>query len=554
MANRVCPSHGILSIDEEYCPTKKCGVRAALADGTLLNGGKYRITRKVAEGGMATIYEAIDSSGLRVAIKEIRVLPNPADPNKLTKALANFEAEGRILRNISSSLFPTGYDSWDEFDTKFMALEFINGQDFEQKAQAQGGTMTDEMEIIKFGVAVLQGLEILHAMTPQIIHRDIKPANVMEDVTGRIILMDLGISKHFDRTAGTGTMIGTPGYDAMEQALGRAEPRSDLYSTAMSVVRLKLGPQVTAFDWDERLDLVDQLPLSWQGMMRRALAVEPDNRQADVSELIKDLTGLLPAQAPITQPLIPRAASQAQAPPAAPVPSDPITLMFDGSTAGSHGKHEYRQPVSGTVHQGTATLPNIQITPYIMDFGNGLIYTGQRQAVIVTDNFGRFSLPSRMITVPLTVDRREITLKVADPANSRSVACQEEFTISRPAQAGGFRSWLPFGGNTTPTTGTLTPLPRPVPPAPAAGTATATKRKVSLTTISTWIIALAVALFVYLGLKNDNISLWSFAVLAGVFAFSATRFFASKPRPFLPRMGMAIFGSATLLWCMFRFL
>src|SRR5437868_3371679 len=105
---RQCPVHGKLPIDQNYClhlvtnsagKQVPCNQRAPVPNGTVLSGGKYSITRKVAEGGMSTIYEATIAGGNRVAIKELRVLPDdPADPNcdtqKVAKAETKFEEEG----------------------------------------------------------------------------------------------------------------------------------------------------------------------------------------------------------------------------------------------------------------------------------------------------------------------------------------------------------------------------------------------------------------------------------------------------------------------------
>jgi serine/threonine protein kinase len=443
--------HGRLLVTDAYCPRPNCGKRAHLDAGTVMYGGKYHIVRNVAEGGMATIYQATDSQGGIVAVKEVRVVPDPQDPQKVTNAHQKFEQEGLMLRCISSPHIPACFDNWDEFGTKFMALEFIDGRDFEQIAQAQGGTMTDDEDVLKFAIAVCEGLEVLHSIP--IVHRDIKPANIMQDKTGKIIVMDLGISKAFVLAAGTGTLIGTPQYAALEQMTGHAEPRSDLYSVAMSMMRLKLGPQILTLDHDQRLDEVDKLPIEWQGIMRRAIGVFPDDRQADITEFKNDLQSLLAAP-PITQNLKPRpiSAQPAAAQQLQPAPPGPVTLTFDNTAAAFHGSREWRQPVTGVVREGNNPLRNAQVVPYLLDFGSQLVYTGAKQRTITTDNLGRFALRSALITAPLSVTRRQVTLVVLDPTNPVMEAARETYDLTRPAgQPGNFlQRHIPGLGVATP--------------------------------------------------------------------------------------------------------
>ncbi len=540
MPDRICPNHGRLAVSLQYCnkPTQNgqpCGQRAHLDTGTLLYNGKYSIVRKLAEGGMATVYHGVNnSSGEYVAIKEIRVVPDPTDPQKLPSLIAKFEGEGRILRSISSLHVVKCFDNWDDFGTKFMALEFVDGEDFEQKAHAQGGTMTNEMEIIQFAIATCEGLKVLHATS--VVHRDIKPANIMQDKSGRIIVMDLGISKTYVATAGTGTMIGTPGYDAQEQALGHAEPRSDLYSVGMSMVRLKLGPHVVNQLWEERLDFVDQLPIPWQGIIRRAIAVDATDRQVDVAELIADLQSLLPVQAPITQPLRPRirpVIAPPIPPPVAPVvPTGPISLTFDATVSAAHGSSSWRQPVTGTVKQGGNALSNVQIVLYLLDRGSGIVYTGAKERPITTDAFGKFALPTRMLTAQNSVTERQITAIVMDPADPRKAADQQIFTMVRPAGAqmpGAFQRLNPFAPS-TPITAPLPTTPNPwAAPVTTSGTSPATQTAPPKPpNVFGMALGLALlAMFVVMtgiGIKFDWIQIWSISILGSIIGLRIFRF------------------------------
>ena len=102
---------------------------------------------------------------------------------------------------------------------------------------AENGTFT-EPQIIALLNSLLPVLEFVHSQ--QVIHRDIKPDNLIRRPEGQLVLVDFGAAKSVKLTAlsAAGTVIGTAGYTSPEQAVGKAQFASDLYSLGVTCLNL----------------------------------------------------------------------------------------------------------------------------------------------------------------------------------------------------------------------------------------------------------------------------------------------------------------------------
>jgi serine/threonine protein kinase len=201
--------------------------------------GRYRIVRSLGQGGMGTVYEAIDERlDSTVALKETLF----AD-ERLRK---QFEREARLLARVHHQALPRVSDHFSEGDGQFLIMQFIPGDDLAEK-YTQRRTPFPAGEVFTWADQLLDALDYLHTQEPPIIHRDIKPQNLKVTSRGQIILLDFGLAKgqasEISRVTTSASIFGyTPNYAPLEQIQGLGtDARSDLYALAATLYHLVTG-------------------------------------------------------------------------------------------------------------------------------------------------------------------------------------------------------------------------------------------------------------------------------------------------------------------------
>ena len=157
-----------------------------LAPNTLLQD-RYRIVRQLGQGGMGTVYEAVDQRlSSIVAIKE----------NFLTsdEARRSFAREASLLANLRHSSLPNVIDHFAEGDGQYLVMEFIPGDDLAQLLEIRGRPFP-AADVLRWGDEILKALVYLHSHNPPILHRDIKPSNLKLTREGELFLLDFGLAK-----------------------------------------------------------------------------------------------------------------------------------------------------------------------------------------------------------------------------------------------------------------------------------------------------------------------------------------------------------------------
>ena len=201
--------------------------------------GRYRIVRSLGQGGMGTVYEAIDERlESTVALKETLF----AD-ERLRK---QFEREARLLARVHHQALPRVSDHFSEGEGQFLIMQFIPGDDFAEKF-SQRRTPFPAAEVMTWADQLLDALDYLHTQEPAIIHRDIKPQNLKVTSRGQMILLDFGLAKgqasEISRVTTSASIFGyTPNYAPLEQIQGLGtDARSDLYALAATLYHLVTG-------------------------------------------------------------------------------------------------------------------------------------------------------------------------------------------------------------------------------------------------------------------------------------------------------------------------
>lgn len=199
-------------------------------------GGRYRVVKKLARGGMGTVYEGLQEDlGRRVALKVV----HPS----LARHRATLE-RFRLEAVSAASLAHPHIVQVTDFQVNgpgppFLVMDLLVGSSFEDVCRTEGPLPPRRVAVI--ASQVLDALATAHRAG--IVHRDLKPSNVfltsLSGVPDVVKLLDFGVAKmreseEFQRLTATGALVGTPLFMAPEQARGEdVDGRADLYSLGM---------------------------------------------------------------------------------------------------------------------------------------------------------------------------------------------------------------------------------------------------------------------------------------------------------------------------------
>ncbi|WP_020210540.1 serine/threonine-protein kinase [Gilvimarinus chinensis] len=255
----------------------------------------YKIIDTLGEGGMATVYLAIQESFEREVALKVMSPQLSKDPSFGER----FIREARIVSRLMHPNIVTVYDVGVHDGHHYLSMEYIPGEDL--KAQRYDLPLGNALAVIK---DVARALD--YAGRKGYIHRDVKPENIMLHADdGRAVLMDFGIARATDVASGmtqTGTTMGTPHYMSPEQAKGaQLSPCSDIYSLGVVLFQLLCGH--VPFDADSPVAVgimhvsepVPRLPehlAAFQPIIDKVLAKKPVQRYQNGSELIVDLDAI----------------------------------------------------------------------------------------------------------------------------------------------------------------------------------------------------------------------------------------------------------------------
>jgi serine/threonine-protein kinase len=266
--------------------------------------GKFRIDRKLGEGGTSAVYEVSHViTDKKFAIKWL--LPELAlDDSAVDRFIHEARVSGRFVHQNAVQI----YDICRANNSFYMLLDLLQGESLQTRLERVGRFSVEAACAI-----VLPCTDVLIAAhRAGIVHRDLKPGNIFlcwgdgqHDETPK--LLDFGISKfcaHVQSLSlvntASGSVIGTPLYMSPEQMLGRpVDPRTDIY--ALGTVLYELVSGRPPYQADSYADLVVKVtleakPASLEGvnpafaaLVERAMAREPADRFASVEEFAQAL-------------------------------------------------------------------------------------------------------------------------------------------------------------------------------------------------------------------------------------------------------------------------
>jgi serine/threonine protein kinase len=185
----------------------------------------YRIQSRLGQGGMATVYLAIQESFEReVALKVMSPLLN-SDPS----FAARFKREARIVAQLNHASIVPVFEVGEHQSYHYLSMEYLPAGDLKRRI------LDGECDLnlaLKVCTALSAALEVAHRKG--FVHRDIKPENILFREDGTPVLTDFGIARALDSARSmtlAGMLVGTPDYMSPEQVKGlELDGRSDLYS------------------------------------------------------------------------------------------------------------------------------------------------------------------------------------------------------------------------------------------------------------------------------------------------------------------------------------
>jgi len=288
-----------------------------LTPGTLLERGKYRIIETLGRGGFGITYLAEQVMAKRkVCIKEFfpkdyykrdgdtgaLTLSSDGFAESMNKFKAKFIKEAQTIATLNHANIIPIHDVFEENGTAYYVMDYIEGESLYDIVK-HGGALT-EADAVRYIRDTAAALGHIHAR--QIMHLDVKPGNIMvREEDRRAILIDFGLSKHYDATSGEATST-TPvgvshGYAPMEQyqdgGVSTFSPETDIYSLGATLYFLVTGnvpPQATVVA-EQGLPYLDNLSSN----IRNAITKSMSYLRKDRPHTIKDFLALLDNKRPV---------------------------------------------------------------------------------------------------------------------------------------------------------------------------------------------------------------------------------------------------------------
>lgn len=265
-----------------------------------LLGGRYRITRRIGEGGMAYVYLAKDEKlGRHVAIKILhKHMAENADIRQ------RFFQEAHAISALDHPNILKLYDfSGKSSEELWMVMEVLQGLNLNEYVHTFPGNWLHPIIATMITREILKALQVAHQ--EGLIHRDIKPENIFILNGGAVKLMDFGIVKNMrsNSITMTGTFMGSPSYMSPEQIRGKSvDHRSDIYSLGVLFYEIITGKlpfngntthdvvlKICEGKFKEPREYVPNLPEDLNKIICKAMSKHPMHRYQEARTFARDL-------------------------------------------------------------------------------------------------------------------------------------------------------------------------------------------------------------------------------------------------------------------------
>jgi len=258
---------------------------------------RFRPTGFIGQGSMGLVYRAIDEeTGIEVALKTI--------PALAPEQIYDLKQEFRSLAGIRHRNLVELYELFVDERQCFFTMEYVPGSDL--LSHVREGSRLDLDRLLGTAIQLAAGIAHLHAARK--VHRDIKPSNALVDPSGRVVILDFGLSIPLlpdQPRASMAVQVGTPAYMSPEQTWGRPPAAASdwysvgalLYEVATGRLPFTAGTSTELLMMKERqrpqppCALVPDLPRELSRLIDSLLAADPQSRPA-ATEILSVLESL----------------------------------------------------------------------------------------------------------------------------------------------------------------------------------------------------------------------------------------------------------------------
>ena len=286
-------------------------------DGMPSRFGKYTLIRKLASGGMAELFLAIQKSvaGFEKLLVIKRILPSMNQDRAFIEMLLH---EARIAATLSHPNIVQIVDVGQHDGQYFIAMEHVHGEDLRNivRQMKKKGVLEFPLEhALAIVLGMCAGLSYAHekheldGSALNIVHRDISPQNVVVTFTGDVKIVDFGIAKSDSRgpdareATKSGKLKGKVPYMSPEQARGEViDARSDVFSTGVMLFELTTGKRlfkgaseyetlrlICERDYPRPSDVRSDYPVDLEPIVMKALAKDANDRYQSAREMQSDI-------------------------------------------------------------------------------------------------------------------------------------------------------------------------------------------------------------------------------------------------------------------------
>lgn len=248
--------------------------------------GKYKILNQIGQGGMSTVYLAVNEQANKLwAIKEVRK-DGQADFEVIKQSQI---VETNLLKKLNHRNLPSIIDVIDQRYSFLIVMDYIEGKPLSDVLSERKSLPCED--IIEWAKQLCNVLEYLHTRNPPIIYRDMKPSNIMLKPDGSIVLIDFGIAREFkEQNVEDTSCLGTRGYAAPEQfgGQGQTDVRTDIYCLGATIYHLVTGhnPSNPPYEMYPIRRWNSSFSSGLENIILRCTQKNPDDRYQSCEELL----------------------------------------------------------------------------------------------------------------------------------------------------------------------------------------------------------------------------------------------------------------------------
>ncbi|MBE6240498.1 MAG: serine/threonine protein kinase [Bacteroidales bacterium] len=278
-----------------------------LKNGAVLQGGRYRIERLLGQGGFGITYMAIQSGlNRKVAIKEFFMkehcnrdaetshvsVPSLGSQELVSRFKDKFLKEAATIAAMENDHIVRIHDIFEENGTAYYVMEYLGEDNLQSRIPASG---MPYQEAVGYIMQIAAALGYIHSQN--ILHLDIKPSNVLFRKGTDAVLIDFGVSKHYDGEGGSQTSS-TPvglsrGYAPLEQnkagGVSQFTPSTDIYALGATFYKLITGqtpPEADEVNEDGLPAFPSSVPSEIASVIEKAMQPKRKDRPQNIDEFL----------------------------------------------------------------------------------------------------------------------------------------------------------------------------------------------------------------------------------------------------------------------------